>query len=110
MKSILMAVYWSMFVADDELFIRLQGRERRAILSQEEKRDLLRSFHGYGSGPHRGKNGTYDRLKSSFYWEKMREDVNLFVSFVCLMCVCVCFSCVYGCASESDCLTQLLHE
>ncbi|KAL0461879.1 UNVERIFIED_CONTAM: Retrovirus-related Pol polyprotein from transposon.6 [Sesamum latifolium] len=41
----------------------------------ELREQIIRSLHDSAIGGHSGINGTYQQLKSMFYWPKMKEDV-----------------------------------
>ncbi|CAH6791996.1 Gin1 [Phodopus roborovskii] len=62
-------------------------QNRLVVVSEEEKKKVLRECHENGTGIHHGISRTLTLVESSYYWTSVTNDVKQWVWFVCLQIV-----------------------
>ena len=73
-----------LFLEDGVLFISLEGSDK-LVVPREMKETVLKACHDLPSSGHQGREGTRSRLKASYYWYTLSQDVQSYVAG-CLLC------------------------
>lgn len=63
----------------------VEDTEILLLINEEDKKEVLRSFHDSPFGGHFGVNKTYEKVKSRYRWEGMKKDIENYVK-VCKKC------------------------
>lgn len=74
------------FISDKKLFYVGKDRKqnRLVVVSEEEKKKVLRECHENGAGVHHGISRTLTLVESSYYWTSVTNDVKQWVWLVSL--------------------------
>ena len=89
---------WRMKLDEEDILLILYSSGRRTedkpwgvkekwrlVIPSAIRQQILKLVHCSPTGAHMGQDRTYHRCRESFWWEKMRDDVTLFVN-ACEMC------------------------
>jgi len=65
------------------LMIKKSGETRRVVFEEEVADSLIKIHHRSTVGGHSGIVSTYNKLKSSYFWNGMKSDVAEFIAYNC---------------------------
>ena len=86
----LLSLFWTCFLRDGYLYRLLQNQELLCVPNVDvggvpTRFDIIGLFHDAPWAGHRGVQYTYQTLRRCFYWPRMRQDVETFISS-CSVC------------------------
>lgn len=80
----LQVFFFMSFISEKKLFYVGKDRKqnRLVVVSEEEKKKVLRECHENGTGVHHGISRTLTLVESSYYWTSVTNDVKQWVWLV----------------------------
>lgn len=67
-------------ITDGTLFYIVGGKKREVVTSRQQIMEVLRASHSHAMGGHSGINATLGKISRGFWWHRMKQDVQEYVS------------------------------